>query len=190
MREPIADLSAQRVVWQPGPAQIERSRALAFAREHGLDGWDALVEEAARNPAWFWGAVSEQLGLVWTQKFERVLDLTDGPEWPRWFVGGRMNYVTSAVDRWLPERADVVALHWEGEDGATSSLTFAELAEAVNRMANGLRHLGIGKGDRVGIYLPMLAETAIATLACRKDRRGVHPDLLRLRAGSGSNATE
>ncbi|MDQ3549894.1 MAG: acetate--CoA ligase [Chloroflexota bacterium] len=166
--EPIADLSAQPVVWQPGPEQIERSRALAFARRHGLDGWDALVERANADPDWFWGAVSDELGLVWTRQYDGVLDLRDGPEWPRWFSGGRMNYVTSAVDRWLPERAGEVALHWEGEDGATSNLTFAELAEAVNQMANGLRSLGVAKGERVGIYLPMLAETAIATLACSR----------------------
>jgi len=166
--EPIADLSAQPVVWRPGPEQIERSRALAFGRRHGLDDWDALVARAASDPDWFWGAVSDELGLVWTTPFDRVLDLSEGPEWPRWFSGGRMNYVTSAVDRWLPERAAEIALRWEGEDGAASTLTFAELADAVNRMANGLRSLGIAKGDRVGIYLPMLAETAIATLACGK----------------------
>ncbi|MEX1158889.1 MAG: acetyl-coenzyme A synthetase N-terminal domain-containing protein, partial [Thermomicrobiales bacterium] len=133
--EPNADLSAQPVVWQPGPAQLERSRALAFARRHGLDGWNRLVERAAADPEWFWGAVSDELGLVWTRPYETVLDLRDGPEWPRWFSGGRMNYVTSAVDRWLPQRAEEVAIRWEGEDGATGSLTFAELTVAVNRMA-------------------------------------------------------
>jgi acetyl-CoA synthetase len=76
-----------------------------------------------------------------------------------------MNYVASAVDRYLTTRPDDVALRWEGEDGATAALTFRELAEQVNRAANGLRALGIGKGDRVGIYLPMLPETAIAMLA-------------------------
>lgn len=166
--EPIADLSAQPIVWRPGPEHIERSRALAFARRHGMGGWDALVERAIADPEWFWGAVSDELGLVWTRQYEGVLDLSGGPEWPRWFSGGRMNYVTSAIDRWLPNRGSSVAIRWEGEDGATRVLTFAELASAVNRMANGLRSLGISKGDRVGIYLPMLAETAIATLACGK----------------------
>jgi acetyl-CoA synthetase len=165
---PTTDLSAQPVVWQPGPAQLERSRALAFAHDHGIDGWDGLVARAAADPAWFWGAVCDELGIVWTRPYDAVLDLGDGPEWPRWFPGGRMNYVTSAVERYLPERAEQVALRWEGDDGATATLTFAELAEAVNRMANGLLSLGVGRGDRVGIFLPMLPETAIATLACGK----------------------
>jgi acetyl-CoA synthetase len=142
--EPIADLSAQSVIWRPGPAQIDRSRALAFARLHGLDGWDALVDRAAEAPDWFWGAVSDELGLVWTRRYDQVLDRRDGPEWPRWFSGGRMNYVTSAIDRWLPERAEENAVIWEGDDGAIGTLTYAELSEAVNRMANGLRSLGIG----------------------------------------------
>src|SRR5947209_6102968 len=98
---PSADLSAQPIVWQPGPAQLERSRMLAFARRHGLDGYDALVARANADSAWFWGAVSDDLGLVWSQPYARVLDLSDGPPWPRWFVDGRLNYVTSAVDRYL-----------------------------------------------------------------------------------------
>jgi acetyl-CoA synthetase len=162
---PTADLSAQPVVWRPGTEQLERSRALAFAHRHGLDSWEALAARAAAEPGWFWGAVSDELSLVWSRPYESVLDLTDGPQWPRWFGGGRMNYVSTAIDRHLATRADAVALRWEGEDGATAALTFSELAAQVNRAANGLRELGVSKGDRVGIYLPMLAETAIAVLA-------------------------
>jgi acetyl-CoA synthetase len=139
---------------------------LAFARRHGLAEYDALVERAAAEPAWFWGAVEQELGIVWSRPYTAVLDLSGGPEWPRWFVDGRMNYTVSALDRFLPERAEQVALRWEGEDGAVVMLTYRQLAEQVNRLANALRGLGVGKGDRVGIYLPMLPETAIATLAC------------------------
>src|SRR5690606_38508804 len=115
---------------------------------------------------WFWSAVVEHLGVVWTQPYETVLDTSAGIEWPRWFTGGRMNYVTSAVDRFLPERANVVALKWEGDDGQRKTCTFAELAESINRCCNALTALGVQPGDRVGIYLPMLIETAVAMLAC------------------------
>lgn len=162
------DFTSQSIAWEPSSAAIERSRMLAFARQHGLDGYDALVERAAADPAWFWGAVCDHLGIVWTRPYEQVLDTTAGIEWPRWFTGGRMNYVTSAIDRFLPERAAEIALKWEGDDGATTHLTYRQLHEAVNRACNALQNLSIEKGDRVGIFLPMLPETAIAMLACGK----------------------
>jgi acetyl-CoA synthetase len=165
---PTMVLADQPVVWTPGPEQLNRSRALAFARRHGLDGWDGLCQRAIEDPAWFCEAVCDELGIVWKQRFDVALDLADGPEWPRWFVGGRMNYVTSALDRFLGSRADAVAVRWEGEDGTTATLTYQELTDATNRMANALRALGVTKGDRVGIYLPMLPETAVATLACSR----------------------
>lgn len=165
---PTAVLSDQPVVWIPGREHVKRSRALSFSREHGLDSWDALCARAAREPDWFWGAVCDHLGIVWSQQYSSVLDLSDGPEWPRWFVDGRMNYVSSAVDTYLDTRPDDTAVVWEGEDGATIALTYRDLASETNRMANALRALGVRKGDRVGIFLPMLVETAVATLACSR----------------------
>ncbi len=168
MSAPHADLTSQPVAWRPDAGRLARSRALAFARANGLTTWEEIADRAAADPSWFWGAVADELGIVWSRQYDTVLDLAAGPAWPRWFVGGRMNYVVSAVDRHLAERAGEVALVWEGDDGATRSLTFGELAAEVNRLSNALRALGIGKGDRVGIFLPMLAETAIATLACSR----------------------
>jgi acetyl-CoA synthetase len=161
-------MTAQPVAWHPSAEQISRSRVLRFARRHGLDSYEALIERAAEDPNWYWGAAVEELGVVWRQPYNQVLDLSAGPAWPRWFVDGRANYVSSAVDRHAAERPDEVGLIWEGDDGQTRSLTFAELATEVNRTANGLAALGIGQGDRVGIFLPMLVETALAMLACGK----------------------
>jgi acetyl-CoA synthetase len=163
-----ADLTNQPIVWQPRGAIVKRSRAMRFAAAHGLTTRDELARQAVDDPAWFWGAVSDELGLVWSQHFEQVLDLSEGKAWPRWYINGRMNYVTSAVDRHLPQRANDVAISWEGDDGSTRSVTFSELAKDVNRAANGLRSLGVTVGTRVGIYMPMLIETAIAVLACGK----------------------
>ena len=161
-----ADLSQQPIVWRPDNAALERSRVLAFGRAHGLNSWEALVERAGDDPGWFWNAVSEELGLVWSSPYTTVLDTSQGIQWPQWFVGGRMNWTVSAVDRWLDSRADDPALSWEGDDGTTCSLTMRELHEQIGRAANAMLALGIGKGDRVGIFLPMLVETAVAVLAC------------------------
>jgi acetyl-CoA synthetase len=163
-----AGLSNQSVVWRPRQEEIERSRMLAFAREHDLDGYDALCARAAAQPGWFWDAISKELGLVWRKPYTQVLDVSDGIAWPRWFTGGRMNYVTSAVDRHLDARGGEIALRWEGDDGEARPLTYLELAAEVNRCANALQALGVAPGDRVGIYLPMLVETAVAMLACGK----------------------
>ena len=168
MTEIPADLTSQPVVWHPRRSQVENSRAMRFARRHGLDTLDDLAIRAAAEPEWFWDAVCDELGVVWTQPYERVLDLSDGIQWPHWFVGGRMNYVTTAVDRHAKARGDKMALAWEGDDGLVKTLTFSDLQAAVNRAANGLAGIGVGRGTRVGIFMPMLLETAVAVLACGK----------------------
>ena len=159
---------SEPIAWTPDQQTLERSRVLAFCREHGLSGHDALLAKAADEPEWFWQSVVDHLGISWTRRFDSVLDLTDGVEWPHWFSGGRMNYVTSAVDRYLPTRATSVAIRWEGDDGATRDMTFAQLANAINRACNALQTIGVQRGDRVGIFMPMLPETAVAMLACGK----------------------
>lgn len=157
---------------------------MRFARARGIASREDLAKRAVDDPEWFWAAVCEELGIVWTRPFDRVLDLAAGIEWPEWFVGGRMNYVTSAVDRHLLERPNHVALSWEGDDGAIRSVTFSELASEMNRLANGLQMIGVKQGTRVGIYMPMLIETAIALLACGKLGAVVVP----IFSGFGANA--
>src|SRR5437667_391067 len=91
---------------------------------------------------------------------------TRGPAWPRWFPEGRLNCADNSVDRHLDAgRGGKPAIVWEGDDGSSRTLTYAELAAEVNRLANALKALGVGPGDRVGIFLPMSPEAAIATLA-------------------------
>ena len=159
----------QPIVWRPSTAELERSRLLRFMREHGIAGYDALLARAVDEPEWYWDAIVKHLGLEWYDPYERVLDLSGGPAWPRWFTGGRYNYVHDAVDRRAdgPER-ERTAIVWEGDGGEVRRLSFGDLARETNRLAHALRALGIGKGDRVGIFMPMLPETAIATLACGK----------------------
>jgi acetyl-CoA synthetase len=157
------------IAWRPGEDALKRSRLLRFMRAHGIATLDELRRRAVADVAWFWDAVVRDLGLEFERPYEQVLDLSQGKPWARWFVGGRCNYVHNALDRHargpLAQRQAIV---WEGEDGEVRVLSFAELAEATSRLAAGLRRLGIGKGDRVGIFMPMVPETAIATLACGK----------------------
>ncbi|MBM3668186.1 MAG: acetate--CoA ligase [Actinobacteria bacterium] len=137
----------------------------------------AIYEQAAADPEGWWASWAER--LEWIAPYEQVLDWSD-PPFAKWFVGGRLNASANCLDRHLAAGlGDRVAIHWEAEDaddpetgeereGGRRAVTYAELSEMTNRAAGALRGLGIGKGDVVGIYLPMLPETVAAMLACAR----------------------
>ncbi len=157
------------VVWEPTPAYVERSRLVRFMRRHGIATYDELYRRSVEDLAWFWGAALEEMGIQWDRPYERVYDDGRGIEWTEWFCGAEGNLVHNALDKYRKTAAaSRVALRWEGEDGSTRTLTYAELDAEVCRAARALRRLGVGRGDRVAIYLPMVPEVAVAVLACAK----------------------
>src|SRR5438045_1504648 len=167
---PVArDSGSPEIVWRPDQAYIERSRLRRFMEQHRLGSVQELLARSTTDVEWFWDAVVRDLELEWFRPYSRVLDLSRGIEWPRWFVDGVYNYVHDAVDkRAVGENSQAQAIAWEGEDGEVRTLTYAQLYVEVNRAANALKSLGIGKGDRVGVFMPMIPETAIAVLAISK----------------------
>jgi len=138
-------------------------------QRHRIAGYPALYDRSIGDMEWFWKAALDEMGIEWASPFTRVLDLSNGIEWPRWFPGGRLNLVHNCVDKHRSgPRADHPAIRWEGEDGAQRSLTYRQLHTEVCRAAAVLRRLGVRRGDRVAVFLPMLPEVAIVTLACSK----------------------
>ncbi len=122
--------------------------------------------EAAQDREAFWARQATEL-LTWSKPFDSVLDW-DLPN-ARWFDGGELNVAYNCLDRHVEAgHGDQVAYHWEGEPGDTRTLTYAWLTEEVGRFANVLKDLGVGKGDRVAIYLPMIPELPISMLACAR----------------------
>lgn len=124
-------------------------------------------ERAAADPEAFW---AEQAGrLSWEREWDQVLDWSN-PPFAKWFVGGRLNAAYNCVDRHVEAgRGDTVALHWVGEpEDDTRDLTYAQLQDEVNQAANALTALGVGSGDRVAIYMPMIPEAVVAMLACAR----------------------
>jgi acetyl-CoA synthetase len=114
----------------------------------------------------FWAEQADRLS--WEQRWDQVLDW-DNPPFAKWFVGGKLNAAYNCVDRHVDEgNGDRVAFHWVGEPGDTRTLTYAELKDEVCKAANALTELGVQKGDRVAIYLPMILETVVAMLACAR----------------------
>ena len=164
---PAAPESGSEIILAPRtPPTASRSRIARFMAAHGISSLAELQQRSVADPEWYWDAVSRDLGLSWTRPYRRVLDASRGPAWPRWFEGGLLNFTENCVDRHASgPRRSKAALIWEGDDGQTRTLTYAELAREVNRLANALRRLGVGRGDTVGVFLPMSPEAAIATLA-------------------------
>ena len=163
------DSGSDAIVWRPSAADLERSRLRRFMRAHGIADFAALLTRAADDPAWFWDATVKDLDLQFYTPYTQALDETRGTMWATWFTGGRYNHVHNALDKHATgARADRTALIWEGDDGAVRRLTFRELFEQTNRLAGALAALGIGAGDRVGIFMPMLPETVMATFAVAK----------------------
>ena len=125
-----------------------------------------LWQEAEKDVEAFWARQAEEL-LVWQQRWDTVLEW-DLP-YAKWFVGGRLNVSENCLDRHVAAgNGDRVAYHWEGEPGDTRTITYADLLEEVGRFANVLKDLGVRKGDRVNIYLPMIPELPVAMLACAR----------------------
>jgi acetyl-CoA synthetase len=127
---------------------------------------DSIYAEAAADREAFWGRMAEKY-VTWYAPFERILEW-DLP-FARWFVGGKLNISYNCLDRHVEAgRGDKVAYHWEGEPGDTLTITYGQLLKDVCRFANALRNLGVKRGDRVGIYLPMIPELPVAMLACAR----------------------
>ena len=126
---------------------------------------EALQARAVGDPAWFWGAATDDIAIPWTRRPREVADFSGGPAWTRWWIGGSFDWSWAAVEPRAARDPDGIAITWEGEDGSVRSVTNAELATAVRVAAGQLAGLGIGAGDRVGILLPMLPETVVAVLA-------------------------
>ena len=157
-QEIVSVLTESRVF--PPPEDFSRR-----AHIRDMQDYQRLWDEAAKDPDKYWGDRARE-ELYWKEPFQTVLDWK--PPHARWFVEGKTNLAYNCLDRHLPKLKDKPAILFEGEPGDRRALTYGELSQQVNRLANGLKSLGVKKGDRVGIYLPMVPEAAVAMLACAR----------------------
>lgn len=161
--------TSSEIVWRPDAAMVEQANLTRFMRALGVDGFEALNERASQDPAWFHDALIRFLDYRFERPYERVLDLADGKPFAHWCVGGETNVVINCLDRRRgTESYAQTALVWEGEDGTVTTWTFADLDRETSRLAWGLRRLGVGRGDVVGMYLPNVPHAAAAMLAVAK----------------------
>jgi acetyl-CoA synthetase len=173
------------IAWRPTPEYRDRSRLAAFIARHQLADLDGLLRRSVGDPRWFWRAVLDDLGIEFYEPYRDILDLSRGIAWPRWCVGGRLNIVHNCLDKWVATPvAQKAAVRWEGEEGATRVVTYAELHRDVNRCSNALRALGVQKGDRVALFMPMCPELIVVFFAAIK----IGAVILPLFSGYGADA--
>ncbi|MGI8615745.1 MAG: acetate--CoA ligase [Actinomycetota bacterium] len=158
MSEPQQHIDAlleEKRVFPPPPSFVEKA----------VISDPAIYSRAAEDPEAFWAEQAARLD--WNRRWDTVMEWT--PPFVKWFVGGTLNASVNCLDRHVEAGGgDKVAYHWEGEPGDTRTITYRELLDEVSRLANALRSLGVGKGDRVNIYLGMVPELPIAMLACAR----------------------
>jgi acetyl-CoA synthetase len=154
------------IVWRPTAEYVEGSHVQRFMQQHGIADWHELHRRSVEDVAWFTDAMLRYLDIRFDQPYSQILDLSRGQAWPVWCVGGQMNIVDNCLDKWLGTPVEHhIALRYESEEGDVRTLTYGELHAEVSRAAAGLRSLGLGKGDAVGLFMPMIPEIAIALLA-------------------------
>ncbi|WP_445175465.1 acetate--CoA ligase [Microcoleus sp.] len=159
-QDTIESILHEKRLFQP-PAEFSQK-----AHIKSLEEYQALYDKAKADPQAFWAELATQ-ELDWFQNWDTVLDWQ--PPFAKWFVNGKINISYNCLDRHLTTwRKNKAALIWEGEPGDSRTLTYAQLHREVCQMANVIKQLGVQKGDRVGIYMPMIPEAAIAMLACAR----------------------
>jgi len=162
-------MTAAPIVWQPDPTIVRHSAIGRFMAQHGLASYEALLAKS-HDTAWFWDAFVRFADIQFYQPYTQVVDLSRGLPFPRWFNGGHINIVHNVLDKWAqnPQTADLPALLWEGEGGSRRRFTYAELHTQANHAAHALRALGLQRGDRMGLFMPLIPETVIALFGAYK----------------------
>jgi acetyl-CoA synthetase len=167
--KPVQPVVIGDVIWRPSREVVDKSRLKRFMDRHGIEGFPELLRRADQDIEWFWDAAVKDIDVAFFRQYERVVDLSEGKAWAKWWIGARMNIVQSCLDRHRDgDRRNKTAIIWEGEPGDVRKLTYDELDQQVSRLAGALRRLGVVKGDRIGIFMPMCPEVAVSVLAAAK----------------------
>jgi acetyl-CoA synthetase len=156
-------------VWHPTPELVAQSNLQRFIQKHELSSYDELMRRSTTDIAWFWDVVLGDLDIQFYKPYSRVVDLSESKPWARWCVDGDMNIVHNMLDKYAGTEIDNrLAIKSEIEDGTTRTLSYKALRVQTNEMAAALRSLGLGKGDAIGVFMPMVPEIVIAMLAIIK----------------------
>ena len=165
------DVMTQKdIAWVPTKEYKDTANITRFMKTHNIKDYDELIQRSIQDIEWFWDAAIKDLGLSWFKPYEKILDSSKGLEWTQWFCGGRLNIAYNCIDRHARDdnEKERTAIIWEGENGNTRKISYQELYNGINKCANFLVSLGVKRGDRVGIYMPMIPETVMGFFAIMK----------------------
>ena len=151
---------SKEFVYIPSEEQIRYSNLFRLAIKNNIGTVEELYNEADRDQEWFWNSVVEDCNIEFFEPYKTVLDTSEGVQWPKWFKEGKINISYNNVERF--SSSDSVAIRFERENGESGDITFSELDRITGRLSGSLLKLGVAKGDRVGIYMPLSPESVIA----------------------------
>ncbi len=157
------------VVWKPTQEYIKNANITRFMKQHNIKNYNDLIKRSTDDIKWFWEAVVKDLNIEFYKPYTKIYDDSKGVQWTKWFIDGKINIVHNVLDRHAKsKKKNNIAIIWENEKGDSRKLTYEELYKEVNKFANALKSLNVQKGDRVGIYMPMVPEIVIGFLAVMK----------------------
>lgn len=162
---------AGEIVHEPTPEFVANTNVAAFMDRYGIGDYDELIERTCSDTEWFYDELVEYLGIEFYEAYDAVRDSTDGPQFTDWYVGGELNVAHNTLDRHARRKSETrnkVACLWEGEPGDVRQVTYHDLYRQANQVANALEERGIGTGDTVGLYMPMVPEVISILYGCFK----------------------
>src|SRR2546426_2367046 len=150
-------------VFPPSSDAVSNANITTYMKSKGFDNYEAFYQWSLANRFEYWDDLAKE--LHWFEPWQSTFEWTDKPFF-KWFLGGKCNIVYNCLDRYIhtPIRSKV-AYYWEGDDGSTRTLTYEDLYVLTNRISRALQNLGIKKGDRVALYMPLIPELVAAALA-------------------------
>jgi acetyl-CoA synthetase len=151
------------IVYTPPDEVLENTNIYQLLKKTGLKNLNELYEKADKDQEWFWGEMVRDCNICFFEKFSKIVDYSAGNPYTQWFVNGKINIVYNTVERF--KESNKIAIKYEGESGEREYISFKDLDIMTGKLAGALLNMGARKGDRVGIYMPMIPEAVISMYA-------------------------
>jgi len=156
-------------IWSPPRELVEKSNLKMVMDQLGIEDYKEFLRRSIEDHEWFWDIIVEILGIQWFQMYDKVVDYSEGVEWVKWYIGGRINAVYNVLDKHIDTEVErKTAFIWQGEDESVVEYSYRRLYTEVNRLASALKKRGVEPGETIAMYMPMYPETVVIMLAAMR----------------------